>query len=188
MILFLIELFCECTELERSNYVQRCIRKESSFKNSSRCCCTLSYDITKMNYKDFSAFKKNYVSNLEMLRNSLSSLASFCLLVCWHKDGVVFHSVCNYTTGHLFNNKQKTPKKTKKGQTEWDVFSLFTFLIKRIPDKFKNNSFALCFSSKFDTLLLLLTFLSCLSVVTEVIFLNWFLYIILAIWYTVKCK
>jgi len=41
VMLFLIELFCECTELERSDYVQRCIRKESSFKNRSRCCCTL---------------------------------------------------------------------------------------------------------------------------------------------------
>lgn len=124
MILFLIELFCECTELERSNYVQRCIRKESSFKNSSRCCCTLSYDLTKMNYKDFSAFKKKYVSNLEMLRNSLASLASFCLLVCWYKEGVVFHSVCNYTTGHLFNNKQKTPKKQRKGRQN-EMFSVF---------------------------------------------------------------
>lgn len=137
-----------------------------------------------MNYKDFSASKKNHISNLEMLRNSI---ASFWLLVFQYKEGIVLHSICNYTTGHLFNNKNT--KKTKKGQSEWDVFSLFTFLITRIPGKFKNNFFALCFSSKFDTLLLLLTFLSsCLLVVTEVIFLNWFLYIILVIWYTVKCK
>jgi len=72
-----------------------------------------------MNYKDFSASKKNHISNLEMLRNSI---ASFWLLVFQYKEGIVLHSVCNYTTGHLFNNKN-TKKQRKGSQNE--MFSVF---------------------------------------------------------------
>jgi len=100
VMLFLIELFCECTELERSDYVQRCIRKESSFKNRSRCCCTLSYSSNK-NEQLLRIFwiEKIHVSNLETLRNLIASLY---LLVLQYKEGIVLHSICNYKNRPFF--------------------------------------------------------------------------------------
>lgn len=74
-----------------------------------------------MNYQDFSKLKKkNHVSNLEMLRNSIASLY---LLVFQYKEGIVLHSICNHKTDHLFKKRKK--KKKKGSQNE--MFAVFLY-------------------------------------------------------------
>lgn len=48
VILFLIELFVNVLN-SKGVLMFKDVRKDSSFKNRSRCCCTLSYLLTKMN-------------------------------------------------------------------------------------------------------------------------------------------
>lgn len=170
MILFLIELFCECTELERSNYVQRCIRKESSFKNRSRCCCTLSYDLTKTNYKDFSTFKKKQ-SHFKF--RCLETLLHPS--VCWFSSTKKVLSYAVFVTiqqAICLTTNKNTKKQRKGGQNE--MFSVFLHFSLRKYLANLETIFLLCaLAQSLTHYLLLLTFLSSfLLVVTEVIFLN----------------
>lgn len=72
------------------------------------------------------------------------------------------------------------------------MFSVFLYLSLKdylANEKKTQPTSAFCFSSKFDTLMLLLSFLSsCLLVVTKATVWNWLLYLILVTWSTWQCR
>lgn len=77
-----------------------------------------------------------HISNLEMLRKLIASLY---LLVCSTKKVLYYTIFVIIKADHL-------SKKKKKRQSEWDVFSLFIFVIKRLPGKWKKHSQVLLFA------------------------------------------
>lgn len=89
-----------------------------------------------------------------MLRNLI---ASMYLLVLQYKEGIVLHSICNDKTRpfvgcFFFFFKKGSPN---------EMFSVFLYLtLKEYLAIKKTLPFAFCFSSKFDTLILLLSVLS----------------------------
>lgn len=100
-----------------------------------------------------------HISKLEMLRKLVASLY---LSVCSTKEVLYYTVVVIIKADHL-------SKKKKGSQSE--MFSVFLYLSLKdylANEKKTQPTSAFCFSSKFDTLMLLLSFLSsCLLVVTK---------------------